>query len=248
MTNFETFHQLHHQAAPFILANVWNVKSAKVVEACGFKAMATSSGAIADSLGYKDGQEIPFDELLYVVKRIKLCTSIPLSVDLERGYTDDLSLLNDHIQNLIDVGVAGINLEDAQGEENYLRKLSSIKNYLVKTSQQFFVNARTDVFLQKLPGPLETTLKRAARYKDAGADGLFVTAVDDTDLIKKIVASTSLPVNVVGVPKLSTISTLAACGVKRISMAVFLYKATYNQTEMIAKEILNEQSFKPLFS
>src|SRR5688572_4707301 len=211
MTNFETFHQLHHQATPFVLANIWNVKSAKIVEACGFKAMATSSGAIADSLGYKDGEEIPFGELLYVVKRIKVCTSIPLSVDLERGYTDDLSLLNDHIQNLIDVGVAGINLEDAQGEDIYLRKLSSIKNYLVKTSQQLFVNARTDVFLQKLPGPLDITLKRATRYKDAGVDGLFVTAVDDTEVIKKIVAGTSLPLNVVGVPKLSSISTLASC-------------------------------------
>jgi len=247
MTNFETFYHLHHQPAPFILANVWNVKSAKIVEVCGFKAMATSSGAIADSLGYRDGEEIPFSELLYVVKRIRSCTTIPLSVDLERGYTDDLSLLNDHIQNLIDIGVAGINLEDAQGEDSYLRKLSGIKSYLDKTSQRLFVNARTDVFLQKLPSPLETVLKRATRYKEAGADGLFVTAVDDTEVIKKIVATTSLPVNVVGVPKLSPVSMLTACGVKRISMAVFLYKATYNKTEMMAKDILHGQSFEPLF-
>jgi 2-methylisocitrate lyase-like PEP mutase family enzyme len=246
MTNFETFHQLHHLAAPFLLANVWNVKSAKVVEASGFKAMATSSGAIADSLGYRDGEEIHFQELLYVVRRIKLCTSIPLSVDLERGYTDDLSLLNDHIQKLIDAGVAGINLEDAQGEDSYLKKLNSIKNHLVKTNQQLFINARTDVFLQKLPNPLEITLKRAAKYKEEGADGLFVTGVNDTELIKEIVASTSLPVNVVGVPKLS-VSALTACGVKRISMAIFLYKATYTKLEMMAKEILKEQSLESLF-
>ncbi len=248
MTNFEEFHQLHHQTNPFILANVWNVKSAKVAEACGFKAMATSSGAIADSLGYKDGEEIPFRELLYVVQRIKLCSSIPLSVDLERGYTDDLSILNDHIQNLIDAGVAGINLEDAQGEDNYLRKLNSIKNYLIKTGQRLFVNARTDVFMQKLPDPLKITLNRASRYREEGADGLFVTAVSDSVLIGKIVAGTSLPVNVVGVPTLSSISMLTACGVKRISMAVFLYKATYTKMEMMAKEIINEQSFEPLFN
>jgi 2-methylisocitrate lyase-like PEP mutase family enzyme len=247
MTNFETFHQLHHQPTPFILANVWNVKSAKVVEACGFKAMATSSGAIADSLGYRDGEEIPFHELLYVVKRIKSCTSIPLSVDLERGYTDDLSLLNDHIQSLIDTGVAGINLEDAQGEDSYLRKLNSIKNYLVKTSQQLFVNARTDVFLQKLPDPLQIVLSRATRYREAGADGLFVTAVSDTDLIRKVVTATPLPVNVVGVPKLSSISMLTTCGVKRISMAVFLYRATYNKMEMMAREVLNANSLEPIF-
>ncbi|MBT1698384.1 isocitrate lyase/PEP mutase family protein [Fulvivirgaceae bacterium PWU4] len=247
MTNFETFHQLHYQTTPFILANVWNVKSAKVVEACGFKAMATSSGAIAESLGYRDGEEIPFPELLYVVKRIKLCTGIPLSVDLERGYTDDLSVLNDHIQNLIDTGVAGINLEDAQGEDGFLRKLDSIKNYLVKTGQQLFINARTDAFLQKLPGPLEIVLSRATRYKDAGADGLFVTAVSDAELIRKIVAGTSLPVNVVGIPKLS-MPMLATSGVKRISMAVFLYRATYHKMEAMASEVLNGNSFEPLFN
>ena len=65
--NFETFYQLHHQIKPLILANVWNVKIAQVVEASGFAAMATSSGAIADSLGYKDGEQIPFPELLYMI-------------------------------------------------------------------------------------------------------------------------------------------------------------------------------------
>ena len=247
MSNFETFNQLHFQADPFILPNVWNVKSAKVIESIGFKAMATSSGAIADSLGYKDGEEIPFNELLYIVKRIRACTSIPVSGDLERGDTNDPSILNEYIQNLIDVGVAGINLEDAQGEDIYLRKLSGVKNYLDKTGQRLFINARSDVFLQKLPNPLETTLKRAAKYKEAGANGLFVTAVNDSVIIKEIVDSISLPVNVVSVPKLPSVSTLAACGIKRISMAVFLYNATYNKTEKLMKEIYDRQSFEPLF-
>jgi len=238
MTHIERFYQLHRQAKPFILANVWNVKSAKIVEASGFEAMATSSGAISDSLGYKDGEQIPFSELLYVVQRIRACTNIPLSVDFERGYTDDLTLLNEYIQQLIDAGVAGINLEDAQGEDIYLRKLTSIKNYLTKTGQQLFINARTDGFLQKLPSPLETTLKRARLYQDAGADGLFVTGVSDTPIIKEIVVGVSLPVNVVSVPGLS-VAAITECGVKRISMAVLLYKATYSKMEAAIKEILN---------
>jgi 2-methylisocitrate lyase-like PEP mutase family enzyme len=246
MNNFERFYQLHHQAKPFILGNVWNVKSAKIVEASGFEAMATSSGAISDSLGYKDGEQIPFDELLYVIRRIRSGTSIPLSVDFERGYTDDLTLLNEYIQQLIDAGVVGINLEDAQGEGIYLRKLSSIKNYLTKTNQQLFINARTDGFLQKLPSPLETTLERARLYQDAGADGLFVTGVKDTQVIKEIVRSTSLPVNIVSVPGLP-VAALAECGVKRISMAVLLYKATYSKMEAMVKAVLNGESLEPLF-
>jgi 2-methylisocitrate lyase-like PEP mutase family enzyme len=74
MNNYEKFFQLHHQSTPFIIANAWNVKSAKLIEENGYKAIATSSGAIANSLGYEDGEKIPFNELLYVVQRISSCT------------------------------------------------------------------------------------------------------------------------------------------------------------------------------
>ena len=247
MTDYEKFHQLHYRSTPLILANAWTAKSAQIAENSGFKAVATSSGAIAESLGYKDGEQISFPELMYMVQRIKASISIPLSVDIERGYTNDLDVLNEHIQKLIDSGVVGINLEDAQGEDIYLKKLNSIKNYLVKTGQQLFINARTDGFLQKLPSALETTIKRANLYKEAGADGLFVTGVQDTKIIKEIVSSTTLPVNVVGLAKTASISTLTDCGVKRVSMAVLLYKAAYKNVEMIANEILNKQSLEILF-
>ncbi len=244
--NFEIFRKLHHQSKPLILANVWNVKSAQIIEASGFNAMATSSGAIADSLGYKDGEQIPFAELLYIIKRIRSAISIPLSVDLERGYTNDLSLLNEHIQELIDAGVSGINIEDAQGVDVYLKKLNSIAAYLKNTSQQIFINARTDVFLQKLPSPVETIIERAKLYGEAGANGLFIPGINDADVIKKIVSSTTLPVNVVSTPAIS-VKALEDCGVKRISMAVFLYRSTYNNMEKTAKEILNTRSFEAMF-
>jgi len=106
MNNYDAFYQLHQQPAPFILANAWNAKSARLIEAAGFPAIATSSGAIADSLGYADGEQIPFEELLYIVQRIKTSTTIPLSVDLERGYSSNLTVINDQIQKLLDIGVA----------------------------------------------------------------------------------------------------------------------------------------------
>jgi 2-methylisocitrate lyase-like PEP mutase family enzyme len=247
MTNYEKFHQLHHQEQPLLIANAWNVKSARLLEAAGYAAIATSSGAIADSLGYPDGEKIPFAELLYVIQRITACTNIPLSVDLERGYTDNLDELNSHIQQLIDMGVVGINLEDAQGEDIYLQKLASIKSYLNNTNQQLFINARTDVFLQKLDAPLATTLKRAKLYADAGADGVFVTGVADLSLIQEISAAITLPVNVVAVPKLGSFAALAAIGVKRISMAVFLYRAAYGQLEKLAQAVQTERSLAPLY-
>jgi 2-methylisocitrate lyase-like PEP mutase family enzyme len=166
---------------------------------------------------------------------------------MERGYTDDPKILKENIQKIIDTGVAGINLEDHQGEEIYLRKLYTIRNYLQQSNQQLFINARTDVFLQKLPNPLETVIVRAGLYKDAGAEGLFVTGVQDTDLIKAIVSAVSLPVNVVGVSSLSSVELLADCGVKRISMAGILYTAGYKKTEGLATAIKAANSLAALY-
>ncbi|TSD64907.1 isocitrate lyase/phosphoenolpyruvate mutase family protein [Inquilinus sp. KBS0705] len=247
MSAYEAFYQLHHQTAPFLLANAWNAKSARLIESAGFPAIATSSGAIADSLGYADGEQIPFEELLYIVQRIKASTTIPLSVDMERGYGNDLTKINDQVQKLLDIGVAGINLEDAEGEDVYLGKLNSIKNYLVKTGQQLYINARTDVFLQKLPSPLETVIHRAKLYHNAGADGLFVTGIGDASVIKQITSAVSLPVNIVGNANLATVDTLANAGVKRISMAVFLYRAAYNNVAQLAGAVNTSQSLTPLF-
>ena len=244
--NYEKFYQLHHQPKPFIIPNIWNAKSAQLVEAAGYKAMAKSSGAIADSLGYQDGEQIPFAELLYVIKRIRAVTSVPLSVDFERGYTNDLSLLNDHIQTLIDTGVSGINIEDTQGVDIYLQKLNSITDYLKSTGQQLFINARTDVYTQKLPSPLETVIKRAKLYEQAGANGLFVIAINDAAAISKIVSSTTLPVHIVSTPAIS-IKVLEDCGVKRISMAVQLYRSTYNNLDKVVKEIISTRSFETMF-
>lgn len=247
MNNYKTFYQLHHQKQPLIIANAWNVKSAQLIENNGYDAIATSSGAIANSLGYEDGENIPFTELFYILQRIKASTSISLSVDLETGYTNNLSELNDNIQKLIDIGVVGINLEDSQGEEIYLKKLNGIKNHLEKNNQKIFINARTDSFLLKLSTPLEKTIKRAKLYGEAGADGIFVTAISDTATIKEIACSTTLPLNVVGNPQFSSLKTLSECGVRRISMAGFLYKANYNRLETILQDINRQQSFAPLF-
>ncbi len=247
MNQYEIFYGLHQQSAPLIIANAWNVKSAKIIESNGYDAVATSSGAIADSLGYPDGEAIPFNELLYMVRRIKASINIPLSVDLEKGYTEDLTVLNSYVQQLLDAGVAGINLEDTHGEKLYIRKLSSIKDYLVTTHQSLFINARTDAFLLKLPSALDTTLRRIQLYEAAGAHGIFVTAIRDAVLIKEIVSSTSLPVNVVGVPGLTSVELLSQCGVRRISMAVLPFKTAYGHLNKVLKAVKDEQSFEPLY-
>jgi len=108
-----TFKKLHQQSTPLLICNVWDVPSAKIAESIGFQAVGTSSAAIAKMLGYADGEEMIFSELHYIVKRIKANTLLPLSVDLEAGYSRDPLQIVEHIQALAELGVVGINLEDS---------------------------------------------------------------------------------------------------------------------------------------
>src|SRR5882762_7244940 len=116
MNRFETFLQLHHAATPLLLGNCWDVSSAKLLEENGFKAIGTSSAALARSLGYEDGENLPFDLLLETVKRIQQNIAVPLSVDMEKGYGTTNKGILENILKLHDIGVVGINIEDSRNK------------------------------------------------------------------------------------------------------------------------------------
>lgn len=101
MTNIEVFKELHKSNEPLLLGNVWNPQSAKAYEKLGYKALATSSSAVAHSLGYEDGENMTFDEYLYIIERILRSISIPLTVDLESGYGEFLIKLSQIFLNLL---------------------------------------------------------------------------------------------------------------------------------------------------
>ena len=130
----ENFKKLHFVNKPLLLANVWDAISAKAAEKAGFLAIGTSSHAIANMLGYEDGQNIPFDEMLFVIERIKKSVNIEISADIESGFTEDLETLNQYIEKLVDIGIVGINLEDGNTDDKK-RKLadSSILSNKIKS-------------------------------------------------------------------------------------------------------------------
>ena len=105
MKDFETFFQLHYNDELLLIGNVWDVNTAKIFEANGFKAIATSSAALANALGYEDGQQLPFELLLETVTRINKAVSIPLSVDMEGGYSETIPGILQNIEKLYDAGV-----------------------------------------------------------------------------------------------------------------------------------------------
>ncbi|MCJ8299839.1 MAG: isocitrate lyase/phosphoenolpyruvate mutase family protein, partial [Pseudomonadales bacterium] len=181
----QQFNVLHQQATPLMICNVWDVASSLTAEKLGFIAIGTSSAAIASMLGYEDGEEIAFEELLFIVKRILSCSKLPLTVDIEAGYSQDPLLTAAYIKTLAEVGVVGINIEDSRVTDtrklidanSFAGYLSAIKGQLVKDKIDIFMNVRTDTFLLGKENALAETQKRARLYEMAGADGLFVPCI-----------------------------------------------------------------------
>ncbi|WP_347219468.1 isocitrate lyase/phosphoenolpyruvate mutase family protein [Chryseobacterium sp.] len=250
------FKNLHHEEEPLLLGNVWNVQSAKGYENSGYKALATSSSAVAMSLGYEDGEQMSFEEYFYMIKRIKESISIPLSVDLEGGYGSTPEMIASNIIQLIEIGVVGINLEDTYvigGErqllnrDSFFEKLRNILSILKERKNEVFINIRTDPFLLGMENALEETLLRVALFEKLTIDGIFIPGMTEKEDIKTIVNATRLPVNVMGVPDLPDFGTLKALGVKRITSGAFLNRYIYRELEKISDSIINNNSFTALF-
>ncbi|MEL6252370.1 MAG: isocitrate lyase/phosphoenolpyruvate mutase family protein [Bacteroidota bacterium] len=249
------FNELHKHNHPLLICNVWDASSAKAAEAAGFQAIGTSSGAIASMLGYEDGEEIDFKEVLYLVERILKSVKLPLSVDLEAGYSRNPAQIADHIEQLSKLGVVGVNLEDSlvNGKRTLLEAkefasiLADVSALLGKNKIYTFINVRTDPFLLGHPEALSESTKRASLYEEAGADGLFVPCIVKETDIRALIGATKLPVNVMCMPGLANFSDLKLWGVKRISMGNFAFNKQSTFLEGLLTQIIGQSSFAPIF-
>ncbi len=250
------FKKLHEEDEILLLGNVWNVQSAKIYEKLGYKALATSSSAVAQSLGYEDGEQMSFEEYFYIIKRIKKSVSIPLSVDLEGGYGSTGEMITSNIIKLLEIGVVGINLEDSYvadgvrqllSQEVFFERLKDILAILKEKKKDIFINIRTDPFLLGMENALEETLKRVEWFEKLNIDGIFIPGMVHESDIQTVVGSTSLPVNVMSLPGLPDFDTLRSLGVKRITSGAFLNRHIYRELENISNAITHNKSFNPLF-
>ena len=199
--SYTNFKSLHHREDILILGNVWDAHTAKIAEKAGFKALGSSSHAIANSLGYEDGENISVDELIFIVERIVKSVNIPVSVDFESGYSNDLQQVAKNVKRLIDIGVVGINLEDGQVQDGkrvlgpsdlLAEKIKAIK----ALDNNIYINARADTYTTKHPEALEESIRRAKLYSDAGADGIFVPLIENKEDIQHFTSQVQLPLNV----------------------------------------------------
>jgi 2-methylisocitrate lyase-like PEP mutase family enzyme len=250
------FKELHTQEEPLLLGNVWDVQSARVLEKLGFKAIGTSSAAVAEMLGYKDGEGMPFEEYFFIVKRIKQSTGIPFTVDLEGGYGKTDAAIVKNIQRLSELGVAGINFEDSVvsngartivSAEAFASKLNSIVSQLRSLKIDIFINVRCDAFLLGLAEARKEALRRIALYEKTGVHGIFLPCITADDDIRAATQATPLPVNVMCMPALPGFDQLKSLGVKRISMGNFVNGAIYKRMEELCAAIIREKNFAPMF-
>lgn len=154
MTAYDDFRALHARGKFLTLPNAWDAASARLVEDCGAQAIATSSAAVAWAHGYPDGEALSTSILLAAVAEILRVVKIPVSVDSEAGYSSDPAKVAEYTNTLIDMGVAGINLEDGTHSPDLTaRKIEAIKNAAHRKNSNIFINARADVYLKKLALP-----------------------------------------------------------------------------------------------
>ncbi len=253
--NYQRFKLAHFNESPLLLGNVWNVQSARVYERLGFAAIGTSSAAVAHSLGYEDGEQIPFETYLSIIERIIKSVDLPLTVDLEAGYGKNPEQILDNVKKLHALGVAGINLEDSSviNGERVLKSsfvfseiLGQLSLKLKELNMAIFLNVRSDVFLMGLPHALKEAKDRVKRYEKAGADGIFLPCISKKEDIVEITKTTSLPLNVMCVPELQDFRTLRDWGVKRISMGNFVNQKVYEHMNQLVSKVIADHSFQPL--
>jgi 2-methylisocitrate lyase-like PEP mutase family enzyme len=239
-----------HRSGLLIMANVWDAGSARVVESLGAKALATTSAGVAWSHGYPDGDALPADLLVATVRSIARVVSLPLSVDIEGGYSDDPDEVAGLVARIAEAGAVGINLEDGGASPDKLRaKIEAVRNKGTALGFDVFVNARTDVFLRGLATPetrASETLARARLYAAAGADGLFVPGLVAGDEIEAVAAGAGLPLNVMARPALPPASRLQALGVRRLSAGSSLSEAAFGLLADLARGFLDDGDPAPL--
>ena len=253
----ETLRKLHAGPRILVLANAWDVASAKIVEDLGLPAVATTSAGVANSLGYPDGQRISRDEMFDMVGRIARAVNVPVTADAEAGYGLTPKEMAETARALVSTGAVGLNFEDVTGDDEsthveinlQVEKIRALQEASASMGVKLVVNARTDVYLMPI-GPAETrferTVERLRAYRKAGADCLFVPGLRDKDTIARIVKAAEAPVNILLQPGGPTLAELQKMGVARASIGSGLMRAALGTTRRVAKALMELQDHAPL--
>jgi len=253
----ERLRSLHQGPKILVLPNAWDVASARIIEDLGYPAIATSSAAIAATLGYPDGQRISQQEMLEVVARIARAVRVPVTADAEAGYGTTTADIAQFAKDLVAAGAVGLNFEDITGSDEsshvaldlQLANIQALRDTSKSLGVPLVINARTDIFLMPI-GPAETrlarTIERLRAYRQAGADCVFAPGVADSDTIAKLVQSVNAPLNILASQSCPAIPELERLGVRRVSLGSSLMRATLGTIRRVDKELRTSGAYTML--
>jgi 2-methylisocitrate lyase-like PEP mutase family enzyme len=238
----KTFNDLHTSTSLLILPNAWDAGSARLFEDMGAKAIETTRAGIAWALGHQDGNFLPVEKFTAVVASITNVIEVPLTVDIEAGYTDEPKKIVNKLKPIIEAGAVGINIKDGKGPPDLLiSKIEQVRKTADRSGQKLFINARTDIYLDGDGTPesrIDETISRATLYRAAGADGIFVPGLCGFAAIKTVAQEVRIPLNVVAWPDLPSATELSKLGVRRLSSGATIARVLWDHPEQLAWNFL----------
>jgi len=253
----EALRAMHAGPEPLLLANVWDVASARIIEDAGFRAIATSSAGIAFARGFPDGQKIHRFQMFGNIKLIAGAVKVPVTADVEAGYGDKPEHAASTAGSVILQGAVGLNLEDATGDAErplvdlplQLEKIRAVREKAEECGVPLVLNARTDVYLLQVGDRAkryDETVRRLRAFRDAGADCVFVPGLRDAPTIGRLVADLACPVNILAVPDSPSVAELTALGVRRISLGSGPMRAALGLLRRLAHELKTQGTYSAL--
>jgi 2-methylisocitrate lyase-like PEP mutase family enzyme len=228
------FRRLHHEPPILVLPNAWDVTSATRLAALpGCRALATTSAAVARSLGWEDGEQAPAEEMLRANERIAAAVDVPVTGDLERGYGDPVGTA----RRAWEAGLAGINFEDSTGGglvpiDEQVETIRAIRAAV----PELVLNARVDVFVRRTGG-IDDAVERGNAYLEAGADCVYPIACP-VDAVADLARRIEGPINVLVIPGLPEPRELQGLGVARMTWGSGLASIAYAEAARVAGEAL----------
>jgi 2-methylisocitrate lyase-like PEP mutase family enzyme len=226
----EAFRRAHRGPPLLLLPNAWDAASARLFEAAGFGAVATTSGGVAWALGFADGEHAPWREVVEATARIVRAVRVPVTADIETGYGETPDQVAKSIADIAGTGVVGCNLEDGTARpdqpirpiDDAVARIRAARAAANASGVPLVINARIDVYLKNVGDPetrFEDTVRRSKAYLAAGADCIYPFALADMDTIARLVKAIDAPINIVARAGSPPVAEFERIGVARISIA-----------------------------
>lgn len=248
------FRAIHNAPPLLLLPNAWDPISARLFEAAGFKAVATTSGGLAWALGYQDGEHAPWPEVVAATRRIARVVNVPVSADIEMGYGEAPQDVERNVAEIIGAGAVGINIEDGlptaseriRTTQGAAERIRAARRAADAAGVPIVINARTDVYHLNIGDERDRfsdVVQRAEAYVDAGADCVFVFGHVDIEIAGKLAAAIKAPINIVGRPGMPSAQALERIGIARVSTASGPSMAIMEATRDLARSLFEKRTF-----